>query len=183
MNNDMIWGRRKIKLPLRKKQRLLCLFSFTYLATVPQLTPEVVQELLEPFMDPVRGNSAKRRKTIVMRCLHVDDLFITGTPEFPERWKEKATANFKIGPPKHILRSTVIQPTQSMPCTVHAILETRSATLQTWSEASFRFKIPTCQPHPHHGRNETPHRQTTPNYAILMTRLLQSTPKKKRKGS
>ena len=69
----------------------------TYLATVPQLTPEVVEELLEHFMDPVNGSNAKGRKTIGMCCLHVDDLFITGTPEFLEKFKKKVRANFKIG--------------------------------------------------------------------------------------
>ena len=69
----------------------------TYLATVPQLTPEVVEELLEHFMDPVNGSNAKGRKTIGMCCLHVDDLFITGTPEFLENFKKKVRATFKIG--------------------------------------------------------------------------------------
>ena len=69
----------------------------TYLATIPQLTPEVVEELLEHFMDPVNDSNAKGRKTIGMGCLHVDDLFITGTPEFLEKFKKKVWANFKIG--------------------------------------------------------------------------------------
>ena len=38
-----------------------------YLATVPQLTPEVVEELLD--MSWLDG-----RKTIGLHCLHVDDL-------------------------------------------------------------------------------------------------------------
>ena len=54
--------------------------SSTYLATTPQLTPEIVEQLLEHFMDPVNGSNAKGRKPIGMCCLHVDDLFITGTP-------------------------------------------------------------------------------------------------------
>ena len=32
-----------------------------------------------------------------MCCLHVDDLFITGTPEFLEKFKKKVRTNFKIG--------------------------------------------------------------------------------------
>ena len=52
----------------------------TYLATTPQLTPEIIEELLEHFMDPVDGSNAKGRKPIGMCCLHVDGLFITGTP-------------------------------------------------------------------------------------------------------
>ena len=54
----------------------------SYLASTPQLTPEVVEELLEHFMDPVHGSNSKGRKTIGMCCLHVDDLFVTGTPDF-----------------------------------------------------------------------------------------------------
>ena len=48
----------------------------TYLVTTPQLTPKIVEELLEHFMDPVNGSNAKGRKPIGMCCLHVDDLFI-----------------------------------------------------------------------------------------------------------
>ena len=69
----------------------------TYLASVPQLTPEVVEELLEHFMDPVHGSNSKGRKTIGMCCLHVDDLFVTGTPDFPEKFKSKVKASGKIG--------------------------------------------------------------------------------------
>ena len=69
----------------------------TYLATTPQLTPEIVEEFLEHFMDPVNGSNAKGRKPIGMCCLHVDDLFITGTPEFLERFKKVVGSQFKIG--------------------------------------------------------------------------------------
>ena len=69
----------------------------TYLATTPQLTPEIVEELLEHFMDPVNGSNAKGRKPIGMCCLHVDDLFITGTPEFLEKFKKVVKSQFKIG--------------------------------------------------------------------------------------
>ena len=66
----------------------------TYLATTPQLTPEIVEELLEHFMDPVNGSNAKGRKPIGMCCLHVDDLFITGTLE---KFKKVVKSQFKIG--------------------------------------------------------------------------------------
>jgi len=69
----------------------------TYLATTPQLTPEIVEELLEHFMDPVNGSNAKERKPIGMCCLHVDDSFITGTPEFLEKFKKVVKPQFKIG--------------------------------------------------------------------------------------
>ena len=69
----------------------------TYLATTPQLTPEIVEELLEHFMDPVNGSNAKGRKPIGMCCVHVDDLLITGTPEFLEKFKKVVKSQFKIG--------------------------------------------------------------------------------------
>ena len=69
----------------------------TYLVTTPQLTPEIVEQLLEHFMDPVNGSNAKGRKPIGMCCLHVDDLFITGTPEFLEKFKKVVKSQFKIG--------------------------------------------------------------------------------------
>ena len=69
----------------------------SYLANTPQLTPEIVEELLEHFMDPVNGSNAKGRKPIGMCCLHVDDLFITGTPEFLEKFKRIVKSQFKIG--------------------------------------------------------------------------------------
>ena len=68
-----------------------------YLASTPQLTPEVVEELLEHFMDPVHGSNSQGKKTIGMCCLHVDDLFVTGTPDFLEKSESKVKANFKIG--------------------------------------------------------------------------------------
>ena len=69
----------------------------TYLATTPQLTPEIVEELLGYFMDPVNGSNAKGRKPIGMCCLHVDDLFITGTPDFLEKFKKVVKSQVKIG--------------------------------------------------------------------------------------
>ena len=69
----------------------------TYLATTPQLTPEIIEELLEHFMDPVNGSNAEGRKPIGMCCLHGDDLFITGTPEFLEAFKKVVESQFNIG--------------------------------------------------------------------------------------
>ena len=70
----------------------------TYLATTPQLTPEIVEELLEHFMDPVNGSNAKGRKTnwhvfvfTLMTC------FITGTTEFLEKFKKVVKSQVKIG--------------------------------------------------------------------------------------
>eukprot|EP00435_Cladocopium_sp_Y103_P009394 s2970_g2.t1 len=67
------------------KKKLKFLLQSSYLH-------EIVEELLEHFMDPVNGSNAKGRKPIGMCCLHVDnlfiDLFITGTPDFPEKFKK-----------------------------------------------------------------------------------------------
>ena len=67
----------------------------TYLATI-LLTPEIVGELLEHFMDPVNGSNAKGRKPIGMCCLHVDDLFITGTPEFWRSSRKLSSHNSRL---------------------------------------------------------------------------------------
>ena len=69
----------------------------TYLATTPQLTPEIVEEFLEHVMDSVNGSNAKGRKPIGMCCLHVDDLFTTGTPDFVEKFKKVVKSQFKVG--------------------------------------------------------------------------------------
>jgi len=83
MNADI--RKERILYHLKKKLKFLSIFlpaERAYLASTPQLTPEVVEELLEHFMDPVHGSNSKGRKTIGMCCLHVDDLFVTGTPDF-----------------------------------------------------------------------------------------------------
>ena len=63
----------------------------------PQLTPEVVEELLEHFMDPVHGSNSKNRSPIGMCCLHVDDLFVTGNDIFLKQFKDIVKSQFKIG--------------------------------------------------------------------------------------
>ena len=100
MNADMRKEKNLISLEEEEEAEVLVsLFSAerAYLVSVPQLTPEVVEELLEHFMDPVHGSNSKGRKTIDMCCLHVDDLFVTGTPDFLEKFKHKVKASFKIG--------------------------------------------------------------------------------------
>ena len=39
----------------------------------------------------------REENPIGMCCLHVDDLFITGTPEFLEKFKKVVKSQFKIG--------------------------------------------------------------------------------------
>ena len=50
--------------------------------SLSELSPELVDQLLEHFVDPVRGSPAKGRKTVGVMSLHVDDLIITGSSEF-----------------------------------------------------------------------------------------------------
>ena len=100
MNHDM--NKENVSTSLEEEEAEVLVSVFlpserTYLATTPQLTPEIVEELLEHFMDPVNGSNAKGRKPIGMCCLHVDDLFITGTPEFLEKFKKVVKSQFKIG--------------------------------------------------------------------------------------
>ena len=50
--------------------------------SLSQLTPELVDQLLENFVDPVHGSPSKGRKSVGISSLHVDDLIISGTPQF-----------------------------------------------------------------------------------------------------
>ena len=91
MNHDMNKERIPTSLEEEEAEVLVSIFlpsERTYLATTPQLTPEIVEEFLEHFMDPVDGSNAKGRQPIGMCCLHVGDLFITGTRDFLEKFKK-----------------------------------------------------------------------------------------------
>ena len=65
MNHDM--NKELIPTSLEEEAEVLVsiflLSERTYLATTLQLTPEIVEELLEHFMDPANGSNAKGRKT------------------------------------------------------------------------------------------------------------------------
>ena len=50
--------------------------------SLSQLTPELVDQLLEHFVDPVHGSPSKGRKSVGVLSLRVDDLIISGTPQF-----------------------------------------------------------------------------------------------------
>ena len=54
-----------------------------------QLTPEVVDELLEHFVDPVHGSPSRGRRPIGVLSLRVDDLMMTGDKSFLD-WFVKA---------------------------------------------------------------------------------------------
>ncbi|CAE7576155.1 GIP [Symbiodinium sp. CCMP2456] len=63
----------------------------------PQLTPELVDELLEHFVDPVHGSNSKGRLSVGCLSLHVDDLIITGSPKFLAWFLESIKKRFTVG--------------------------------------------------------------------------------------
>ena len=99
-NNDIRNEKNTVTLE-EEAETLVSIFlpaEHTYTVTqTPQLTPEVVEELLEHFMDPVRGSNSKNRSPIGMCCLHVDDLFVTGNDIFLKQFKDIVKSQFKIG--------------------------------------------------------------------------------------
>ncbi|CAE7449626.1 RE1 [Symbiodinium natans] len=64
---------------------------------LPQLTPELVDQLLEHFVDPVHGSPSKHRKSVGVLSLHVDDLIIAGTPSFLKWFLARVKEHFTIG--------------------------------------------------------------------------------------
>ena len=71
----------------------------SYQTTVdkPQRTPEVVDELLEQFVDPAHGSPSRGRKPIGVLSLHVDDLMITGDKSFLDWLVKTVCKHFSIG--------------------------------------------------------------------------------------
>ena len=65
--------------------------------SLSQLTPELVDQLLEHFVDPVNGSPSKGRKSVGVLSLHVDDLIISGTPQFLKWFLEKIKKHFTVG--------------------------------------------------------------------------------------
>ena len=65
--------------------------------SLSQLTPELVDQLLEHFVDPLNGSPSKGRKSIGVLSLHVDDLIISGTPQFLKWFLEKIKKHFTVG--------------------------------------------------------------------------------------
>lgn len=66
MNHDM--SKENISVSLEEEAEVLVSISLpterTYFANTPQLTPEIVEELFEHFMDPVNGSNAKGRNQL-----------------------------------------------------------------------------------------------------------------------
>ena len=58
--------------------------------------PKLVDQLLEQF-DPVHGSPSKGRKSVGILSLHVDDLIISGTPQFLKWFLEKIKKRFTAG--------------------------------------------------------------------------------------
>ena len=65
--------------------------------SLSQLTPELVDQLLEHFVDPVHGSPSRNRKAVRVMNLHVDDLIIGGTPKFLSWFLEKIKKSFTVG--------------------------------------------------------------------------------------
>ena len=65
--------------------------------SLSQLTPELVDQLPEHFVDPVHGSPSKGRKPVGILSLHVDDLIISGTPQFLKWFLEKIKKHFTVG--------------------------------------------------------------------------------------
>ena len=65
--------------------------------SLSQLTPELVDQLLEHFVDPVNGSPSKGRRSVGVLSLHVDDLIISGTPQFLKWFLEKIKKHFTVG--------------------------------------------------------------------------------------
>ena len=65
--------------------------------SLSELSPELVDQLLERFVDPVHGSPSKGRKTVRVMSLHVDDLIISGTPEFLSWFLKNIKEHFTVG--------------------------------------------------------------------------------------
>ena len=65
--------------------------------SLSELSPELVDQLLEHFVDPVHGSPSKGRKTVGVMSLHVDDLIISRTPEFLTWFLKKIREHFTVG--------------------------------------------------------------------------------------
>ena len=65
--------------------------------SLSELSSELVDQLLEHFVDPVHGSPSKGRKTVGVMSLHADDLIISGTPEFLTWFLNKIREHFTVG--------------------------------------------------------------------------------------
>ena len=57
----------------------------------------VLEEAMDYLLDPVHGSVSKGKVVCGVICLHVDDLFMTGTPEFYERVIKYLHKQFTVG--------------------------------------------------------------------------------------
>ena len=64
--------------------------------SLSELSPELVDQLIEHFVDPVHGSPSKGRKTVGVMSLHVDDLNISGTSEFLTWFLKKIREHFTV---------------------------------------------------------------------------------------
>ena len=65
--------------------------------SLSELSPELVDQLLEQFVDPLHESPSKGRKTVGVLSLHVDDLIISGAPQFLTWFLKKRREHFTVG--------------------------------------------------------------------------------------
>ena len=67
-------------------------------STVDKQKPiAILEEAMDYLLDPVHGSISKGKVVCGVICLHVDDLFMTGTPEFYERFIKSLHRQFTVG--------------------------------------------------------------------------------------
>jgi hypothetical protein len=62
-----------------------------------RITSETLEKALELLTDPITGSKARGMKVIGTVSIHVDDSFITGTPEFMKWIRGEFVKQFQIG--------------------------------------------------------------------------------------
>ena len=60
-------------------------------------TSDVLDRITDYLLDPVTGSPAHNKRVIGVLCIHVDDLFFTGTRECCKLLEKELCADFKIG--------------------------------------------------------------------------------------
>jgi hypothetical protein len=58
---------------------------------------DLIENFMNTMLDPVTGSPSKGRQAIGVVVLHVDDLFITGSPKFWKNIGEQLKKEYQIG--------------------------------------------------------------------------------------
>ena len=56
-----------------------------------------VEQAMEYLLDPISGSAAKNKEVLVIICLHVDDLFLTGDSQALDKVLASIRKDFKVG--------------------------------------------------------------------------------------